>query len=160
MRPIIQTVFAALLFLNSMPRNAGFPSVPGFSGFPELHDGENYDDLIASERQIDDDDYDQIYKEFQELLSHLKEDDQQSVYTIIQMTGLIESHSCIKDEETRKNLGGVIYNTYVELYPTIQVQYDELLDKIDKVDQVLLKKLVDRTKTTALETCKMRFSDE
>ncbi|CAF3325335.1 unnamed protein product [Rotaria socialis] len=154
MHPIIKISFVALIFLNNIPRDAGFPSLH------KLRDGKTYNDIVTSKRQINDEDHEKAYNEFLELLSHLKKDDRQTVYTIIQITALVEARSCIKDEETRNNFGGNIYNTYAELYPKFKDEYLQLLDRIDKADQVILKRMVDRTKAAALETCKILFDDE
>ncbi|CAF1300280.1 unnamed protein product, partial [Rotaria sp. Silwood1] len=129
MRSIIKVIFAALLFANSISRAAGFP------GRLQLRDDQHYDDLIASERQSEEGDYDQTYNELEQLISHLTEDDRQLVYTIIQLTALVESRSCIKDEEARNNFGNDLFNSYAKQYGMFRVEYYKLLDKIDKADQ-------------------------
>ncbi|CAF5217968.1 unnamed protein product, partial [Rotaria magnacalcarata] len=131
MHPIIKISFVALIFLNDIPRNAGLP------GLHQLRDGQNYNDIVASKRHIEDEDHEKVYNEFLELLSHLKEGDRQIVYTIIQIIALVEARSCIKDGETRNTLGGNIYNTYAELYPKFKDEYHQLLDKIDRADQMI-----------------------
>jgi hypothetical protein len=80
MHLIITVTFTALLFVISIPQ------IAGFSYLFRTRDGPHYDDLLASERQIED------------------EDDRQIVNGNIQLPRLIESSSCVKDEQIRENL--------------------------------------------------------
>jgi hypothetical protein len=96
---------------------------------------------------------------FMTFLNRLEEEQRQSVYTIIQLTALIESRSCIKDKTNkRKNVDDEYYNTFVVIYPAIQYQYRQFLKQFNKADQAMLNKIVDRTKATALKRCKLLFN--
>jgi hypothetical protein len=105
---IITVTFTALLFLNSIPQIAGFPYLF------RSRNGQIDDDLMASERQVEDEDVGQVYKKLQELPRHFEEDDQQIVNGNIQLTRLIESSSCKKDEETQKKISVVISTTVIQ----------------------------------------------
>jgi hypothetical protein len=110
-------------------------------------------------RELDNDQKDETRQLFTELINGLKEDDRQIVYTIVQLTAIVESRSCIKDEDERKNGGGEFYNGYKDLYPMVQVQYRQLLEKLGTKDKAILKKMIETTKATVLERCQLLFDD-
>ncbi|CAF1294414.1 unnamed protein product [Rotaria sordida] len=154
MRLIIKLTLAVLILLNSILQ------IDGFIAVSLSHYGQNYDDIIASERQVENEDFDEVYKVLTELISRLEEDDQQTILNIIQLTATIETGSCIQDEEIRKSFVGDLYDYVVEVYPMYKDKYHQLLEKLDSVDQVNLKKIVDRAKTVALERCQSLTSNE
>ncbi|CAF1399084.1 unnamed protein product [Rotaria sordida] len=154
MRLIIRLTLAVLLFLNSIPQ------IDCFVALPLIHYGRNYDDIIASERSIQDEDFDEIHKMLTELFSRLKEDDQQIIVNIVHLTAIIETVLCLRDEETRKNFAGDLYNDAVDMYPMYKDQYHQLLEKLNRADQVILNKTVNRTKMTALQRCQLLNGDE
>jgi hypothetical protein len=44
------------------------------------------------------------------------------------------------------------------MYPSIKYQYQQFLKELNEADQALLQKMVDKTKTTASETCKSLYN--
>jgi hypothetical protein len=119
MRLIIKLTFAALLLLNSMPQ------IVGRRAFRIVRKGRNFNDLIVSERRAEDKENDEDKKLFTDFLLGLKDDIRQDVYTIIQLTALIETYSCIQDKAKRKKVGGMYYNEYSRMYPAIQHRYKQ-----------------------------------
>ena len=138
MRRIVKFTFVALLLLNSILQIASFP---GFL-------------LLRGERNDDSDDPE---KKFIELANRLAEDDQLMAYSIIILSTSVERYSCIEDEEIRKMAGGDMYNSITNLYPYVQSQYQKLLAKLDKADQVVLKMTVGAAKKSSFERCKSIF---
>jgi hypothetical protein len=146
-------MFVTLLILNSILQ------IDSIRGYRVFHRGRSYDDndLIASERRaVEDNDNDQ--KLFTKLLNRLKEEDRQNIQWMIQLTALVEGRSCIEDEEKRTKVGGDYYNTFADMYPSIKYQYQQFLKELNEADQALLQKMVDKTKTTASETCKSLYN--
>ncbi|CAF3629155.1 unnamed protein product [Rotaria sp. Silwood1] len=154
MHLIIKLTLATLLFLNSIPQ------IDGFVAVPLVHYGRNYDDIIPQERQIEDEDFEEVHKTLTELISRLKEDDQQTIFNIVQLTAIIETVSCLRDEEIRKNFAGSLYNDAIDMYPMYKDHYHKLLEKLNNADQVILNKIIDRTKMTALKRCQLLNGDE
>jgi uncharacterized protein YecT (DUF1311 family) len=71
----------------------------------------------------------------------------------------VYTQSCLKDKTNkRKNVDDEYCNTFVVIYPAIQYQYRQFLKQFNKADQAMLNKIVDRTKATALERCKLLFN--